>query len=165
MFKRIRHTLFCPEYYNIAGSLKNIKFVVKPETTPEFKFNTSLDFNSITVYKTVSVLYTETYCPTCNILLNTEARNNTVQVIISLDLDKQFDLFNYLLLVESTFTTSEISNICLELFDTEKMAFRADWKNCLKKIMKISDSQIELILESNKEYTKSVINCIERMSE
>ena len=161
MFKRIFHKLLCPPDSDIIR-LPVINIITKPEVKPVFTFSTNLDFNEITLYKH-TFTYIERKCPHCGLLLDTQERRNLASTIINIDLVKQFDLFNYLLMVDDTFTSDEMSLILLELFDIEKMEFRSDWKNCLKKIMNLSDAQLDLWLETNKEYTNSVISCIKNI--
>ena len=161
MFKRIFHKLLCPPDSDTLR-LPVINIITKPEVKPVFTFSTLLDFNEITLHKH-TFTYIERRCPHCGLLLDTQERRNTTSTIISIDLVTQVDLFNYLLMVDNTFTSDEVSLIILELFDIEKMEFRSDWKNCLKKIMNLSDAQLDLLLESNKDYTNSVVSCIQNI--
>ena len=158
MFKRLHHKLFC-SFKHDTNQLP----VISIATKPIFKFDSLLDFNEITVTK-YTCTYIERKCPQCGLILDIQERRNTTIYELKLDLVKQVDLFNYLLTVEDTFTQNEASLIFHELFDFEKMEFRSDWQSCLKKIMNITDIQIELVLNSNRSYTNSVIECIQNMS-
>ena len=132
MFKHLRHKLFC-SFKPDTNRLPVINIITKPEVKPVFTFSTNLDFNEITLYKH-TFTYIERKCPQCGLLLDTQERRNSTSTIINIDLVTQFDLFNYLLMVDDTFTFDEVSLILLELFDIEKMEFRTDWKNVSKRL-------------------------------
>ena len=132
MFKHLRHKLFC-SFKPDTNQLPVINIITKPEVKPVFTFSTNLDFNEITLYKH-TFTYIERKCPQCGLLLDTQERRNSTSTIINIDLVTQFDLFNYLLMVDDTFTFDEVSLILLELFDIEKMEFRTDWKNVSKRL-------------------------------
>jgi phage FluMu protein Com len=125
MFKRLRHKLFC-SFKPDTNQLPVINIFTKPEVKPVFKFDYLLDFNEITLTK-YTFTYIERRCPQCGLLLDTQERRNITTYELKLDLVKQVDLFNYLLMVENTFTRNEASLIFHELFDFEKMEFRSDW--------------------------------------